>query len=89
MGTSASVRRATSTVSTSDIPSIAWSTVRLSGMRLPPRIPSLAVTTILQRASTIRSRSDSELKPPNTTECTAPIRAQASMVKTSSGIIPM
>ena len=80
IGTSWSVRRATSTVSTSDMPSTALSTVFLSGMRLPPRRPSLAVTTIRQRASTMRSRSDSALKPPNTTECTAPMRAQASMV---------
>ncbi len=58
-------------------------------MRLPPRSPSLAVTTMRQRASTMRSRRASELKPPNTTECTAPIRAQASIVYTSSGIIPM
>ena len=75
-----SVRRATSTVSTSDMPSTARSTVFLSGIRLPPRRPSLAVTTTLQRASTMRSRSDSALKPPNTTECTAPMRAHASIV---------
>ena len=63
MGTSCSVRRATSTVSTIDMPSTARSTVFLSGMCLPPRSPSLAVTTMRQRASTIRSRSASELKP--------------------------
>ena len=77
--TSASVRRATSTVSTSDKPSIALSTVFLSGIFLPPRRPSLAVITMRQRASMMRSRSDSALKPPNTTECTAPIRAHASI----------
>ena len=80
MGTSPSVRRATSTVSTRDIPSMARSTVRLRGTRLPPRRPSLAVTTTLQWASTMRSRSDSAENPPKTTECTAPMRAQASMV---------
>ncbi len=62
------------------MPSIALSTVFLSGIFLPPRRPSLAVTTMRQRASTMRSRNDSALKPPNTTECTAPIRAHASIV---------
>ena len=33
----------------------------------------------------MRSRSDSELNPPNTTLCTAPRRAQASMAMASSG----
>jgi hypothetical protein len=80
MGTSPSVRRATRTVSTMDMPSMARSTVFLRGTRFPPRRPSLAVTTTLQRASTMRSRSASAEKPPNTTEWTAPMRAQASMV---------
>jgi len=80
MEISASVRRATSTVSTSDKPSMARSTVFFRGMRFPPRRPSLAVTTTRQRASTMRSRRASALKPPKTTECTAPMRAQASMV---------
>jgi len=79
MGTSVSVRRATSTVSTIERPSMARSTVALSGMRRPPRRPSLAVTRTLHPASRIRSRSDSAEKPAKTTECTAPIRAQASM----------
>ena len=34
----------------------------------------------------MRSRSDSALKPPNTTLCTAPMRAQASIAIASSGI---
>ncbi len=76
----ASVRRATSTVSTALIPSMARSTVFLRGILLPPRRPSLAVTTTRHPASTIRSRRASALKPPKTTECTAPMRAQASMV---------
>ena len=74
------MRRTTKTFSTSDSPSTAWSTVALSGMRLPPRIPSLAVNTTLQPASRMRSRSDSAEKPAKTTEWTAPMRAQASMV---------
>jgi hypothetical protein len=53
------------------------------------RRPTLAVTTTLQPASMMRSRSDSAEKPPKTTECTAPMRAQASMVATVSGIIGM
>ena len=61
------------------MPSMARSTVFFSGILLPPRSPSLAVTTILQPASTMRSRSDSAEKPPNTTECTAPMRAHASI----------
>ena len=79
IGTSVSVRRATSTRSTSARPSIARSAVALSGMRLPPRRPSLAVTSSLQPASRMRLRSDSAEKPAKTTEWTAPIRAQASM----------
>ncbi len=80
IGTSLSVRRTTKTFSTSDSPSTAWSTVALSGMRLPPRSPSLAVSTTLQPASRMRSRSDSAEKPAKTTEWTAPMRAQASML---------
>lgn len=40
-------------------------------------------------ASSARERSASELNPPKTTECRAPIRAQASMLITVSGIIGM
>ena len=57
----------------------ALSTLCLSGTRLPPRTPSSAVITARQSASRIRSRRASGEKPPNTTECTAPMRAQASM----------
>ncbi len=80
MGTSLSVRRTTKTFSTRDRPSTALSTVAFRGMRLPPRRPSLAVKTTLQPASRMRSRSDSAEKPAKTTEWTAPIRAQASML---------
>jgi hypothetical protein len=59
-------------------PSTARSTVALSGIRLPPRSPSLAVIT-MRAASRMRPRSDSAEKPAKTTECTAPMRAQASM----------
>ena len=40
-------------------------------------------------ASSIRLASSLEAKPPNTTECTAPMRAQASMAITASGTIGM
>jgi hypothetical protein len=35
----------------------------------------------------IRSRKDSEEKPPKTTECTAPILVQASIAIAASGIM--
>ena len=47
--------------------------------RLPPRRPSSAVITTAESQSLMRPASESGEKPPNTTECTAPIRAQASM----------
>mgnify|MGYP003313104866 CR=1 FL=1 len=49
--------------------------------------PSSAVMTILQSASKILSFRDSGEKPPNTTECTAPILVQASIAKDASIII--
>ena len=51
--TSASVRRATITVCTS-VPASASSTIFLSGMTLPPRMPSLAVSTTRQSAAQSR-----------------------------------
>ena len=38
-------------------------------------------------ASSIRFASSAAAKPPNTTECTAPSRAQASIAITASGTI--
>ncbi len=89
IGGSSSVRRATSTVWTSESPSIARSVIALSGILRPPRSPSFAVITTLHWASRMRSRSESALNPPNTTECTAPMRAHASMANAVSGIIGM
>ena len=40
-------------------------------------------------ASSMRAASSFGAKPPNTTECTAPRRAQASMPITASGTIGM
>ncbi len=47
---------------------MAASLVSLSGIRLPPRNPSSAVNSSLQRASRMRSRRLSAEKPANTTE---------------------
>ena len=41
--------------------------------------------TIFAWQSWMRSATDCALKPPNTTECTAPMRAQASMAIAASG----
>ena len=67
----------------------ALSALALSGTCLPPRTPSSAVITTWQSESRMRSRSASGEKPPKTTECTAPMRAQASMATAASGIIGM
>jgi hypothetical protein len=77
------VRRTTRTVSTCvpDLPasSTALSELLLSGIVRPPRTPSSAVTRTRESQSTMRPASASGEKPPNTTECTAPSRAHASM----------
>jgi len=65
----------------------ASSTAGFSGLGLPRRQVPSAVTTSLASASSMRLRSASAEKPPKTTEWMAPMRAQASMVMTASGII--
>ena len=70
-------------------PSSAWSTLALSGMRLPPRTPSSAVMTTVEPQSAIRPASDSGENPPKTTEWIAPMRVQASMATAASGTIGM
>ncbi len=89
MSTAPCVWRTTSTVSTESVPAIrsASSTLAFSGTRLPPRMPSSAVMISLVWQSCTRSAIDCAAKPPNTTECTAPIRAQASIATAASGII--
>ena len=67
----------------------ASSTLVFNGTFFPPRIPSSAVITIEQSASRILSFRDSGEKPPKTTECIAPILAQASIANAVSGIIGM
>ena len=52
-----------------------------------PSTPQDAVTTTRGRASPIRVASSAAANPPKTTECTAPSRAQASIVISASGII--
>ena len=51
--------------------------------------PHEADTTTFGFASSMRTASSCGAKPPNTTECTAPMRAQASIAMTASGIIGM
>jgi len=60
-----------------------YSTIRLASM------PHDADMTTRGCASSIRTASSFAANPPNTTECTAPSRAQASMAITASGTIGM
>ena len=52
-------------------------------------MPQLALTISFGLASVTRVASSFAAKPPNTTEWIAPMRAQASMAITASGIIGM
>ena len=70
---------------TSQPSSSALSVAALSSTTLPPRQPPSAVITKRAPASSMRSRSDSAEKPPNTTEWMAPMRAQACMATMASG----
>jgi hypothetical protein len=83
------VRRTTTTCSTQPTPFSASSTAGFSAKGAPRRCPPSAVTTTLAPASSMRSRSDSAEKPPNTTLWVAPIRVQARSAIGSSGIIGM
>jgi hypothetical protein len=69
--------------------SIASSAAAFRLTALPRRQPPSAVISTLAWASLIRPASASALKPPKTTVCGAPMRAQASMAIGSSGIIGM
>ena len=55
----------------------------------PGSIPQDAVTIAFGSASSIRVASSPDANPPNTTECTAPIRAHASIAIAASGTIGM
>ena len=63
------------------------STVCLTGAVLPLRRAPSTVISALARENSMRSLTDSALKPPKTTLCGAPMRAQASIATTTSGII--
>ena len=52
-------------------------------------MPASAVTMTFGFASSMRVARLAAAKPPNTTECTAPMRTQASIANTASGIIGM
>ena len=54
-------------------------------MRLPPS----AVTMSFGFASSMRAARLAAAKPPNTTEWMAPIRAQARIANTASGVLGM
>lgn len=83
-GTSWPVRRTTSTCSRCGTSAAALSAADLTSTALPRRhCPSL-VTSSFAPVSSIRNRTASAEKPPNTRECTAPIRAHASAVTTVS-----
>ena len=60
----------------------------VSGKGIPAAL-FMAVTMTLVSASLQRSRSESDEKPPKTTECAAPMRAHASIAIGSSGTIGM
>jgi hypothetical protein len=52
-------------------------------------MPQEAERITVGLASSMRVASSFAAKPPNTTECTAPMRAQASIANTASGIMGM
>ena len=82
-------RSTTRTCSIVGVPTTASSAWRLSPTFLPFRQPPSAVIRTLAPQSLIRPDRASAEKPPNTTVCGAPIRAQASIAIGSSGIIGM
>mmetsp|Transcript_22204 Transcript_22204/g.35856 ORF Transcript_22204/g.35856 Transcript_22204/m.35856 type:complete len:208 (+) Transcript_22204:1478-2101(+) len=89
MGHSPASRRKTITESTAKsllaLPSSRVASIWvLSWMGLAPRITASHVTITLDCASARRPRMASGLKPPNTTECTAPMRAHARHTTASS-----
>ena len=68
---------------------MARSRIGLYSMTRLTSMPQEAVTSTFGAASSIRIASSFAAKPPNTTECTAPIRAHASIAIAASGIIGM
>ena len=84
-GSSTPAWRTTNVVSATGMPTS--STCALTGAVLPLRRAPSTVTSALASENSMRSRTDSALKPPKTTLWGAPMRAQASMATTTSGII--
>jgi hypothetical protein len=89
MSTAPPVWRTTSTVSTELVPGSfsASSTFAFSGTLLAAAQAFVGGDHQLGAAVCTRSAIDCGAKPPNTTECTAPMRAQASIATAASGII--
>ncbi len=87
--TSWPVRLTTRTFSTDGHCSTASSTMGLSANGLPLRKPPSAQITSFAPASSMRLDRAAALKPPNTTEWGAPMRAHASIATAASGIIGM
>ena len=85
----APTRCTTTTCSIEGVSASASSATCFSATTCPRRYPPSAVISRRHFESLMRSRSDSELKPPNTTLCTAPMRAQASIAMASSGMSGM
>uniref|UniRef100_A0A6J5ZM70 Unannotated protein n=1 Tax=freshwater metagenome TaxID=449393 RepID=A0A6J5ZM70_9ZZZZ len=79
--------RTTKIVSSESMWSSAPSTSLLIGVVLPLRAAPSTVISAFACENSIRSRTESTLKPPKTTLCGAPMRAQASIATTTSGII--
>ena len=67
--------------------SIASSSSGLYAITRLPSMPHDADTITFGVASSIRIASSGDAKPPNTTECTAPSRAHASIAIAASGTI--
>ena len=63
------------------------STCCLIGAVLPLRRAPSTVISVLASENSMRSLTESAENPPKTTLCGAPIRAQASIETTTSGII--
>ena len=87
IGTSIPVARTTTIVFSEPTLPICSSTCSLIGAVFPFRRAPSTVTSALASANSIRSLTDSALKPPKTTLWIAPILAQASIATATSGII--
>ena len=80
------VRRTTTTCSIAFSPLHASSAAAFTGTTTPRRFCPSVVTSTFAPVSSTRNFSASAENPPKTSECTAPIRAHASVMMTVSGI---